>query len=122
MDADTARRLNELAGQLAEALMTAGICAQEIQAAVRTEIGEVDLGHRPGGLVPRPPNPVDHPHPIIDQSRFTVTLGVRGFWRSTSQRAKSRRVARGPLKFIGGRTARVPGSTGAPLRVKSPPR
>ena len=77
MDADKARRLNELASQLAETLMTAAIRAQEIQAAVRTEIGEADLGHRPDGFVPRPPNPVDHPHPVIDHSRFTVTFGGR---------------------------------------------
>ena len=77
MDADTARRLNALAGQLAEALKTAAICAQEIQAAVRTEIDEADLGHHPNGFVSRVPNPVDHPHPIIDHSRFTVTLGGR---------------------------------------------
>ena len=77
MDADTTRRLNALAGKLAEALMTADFCAREIQATVRTEVDEADLGHRPGGFVPRPPNPGYHPHPLIDQSRFTVTLGGR---------------------------------------------
>jgi len=77
MDADTARRLNALAGQLAEALMTVAIYAREIQAAVRTEVDEADLGPSPDGFVPRPPNPGDHPHPIIDQSRLTVTLGGR---------------------------------------------
>jgi hypothetical protein len=70
MDADTARRLNALAGQLAEALMTAAICAQEIQAAVRTEIDEADLGHRPNGLVPWPPNPVERP--LLDESTLSV--------------------------------------------------
>src|SRR3954469_22429514 len=74
MDTDTARRLNALAGQLAEALMTAAPCAREIQAAVRTAIDEADHVHRPDGFVSRAPNPGDHPHPIIDQSRFTVTL------------------------------------------------
>jgi hypothetical protein len=77
MDADTARRLNALAGQLAEALMTAAICAREIQAAVRSDIDEADPGHRPDGFVSRPPNPGDYPHPVIDSSRFTVTLGGR---------------------------------------------
>lgn len=76
MDADTTRRLNALAGKLTEALTTAAFCAREIQAAVRTEVDEADFGRSPNGVVPRPPNPVDHPHPIIDQSRFTVTLGV----------------------------------------------
>jgi DNA-binding response OmpR family regulator len=77
MEADTARKLNALASQLAEALMTAATCAQEIRAAVRTEVDEADLGQRPDGLVPRPPNPVDHPHPVVDRARFTVTLGGR---------------------------------------------
>jgi DNA-binding response OmpR family regulator len=71
MDADTARRLNALAGQLAEALMTAAICAREIQAAVRTEIDEADLGHRPGGFVPRPPDPVERP--LLDDATLSVT-------------------------------------------------
>ena len=70
MDADTARRLNALAGQLAEALMTAAICAREIQAAVRTEIDEADLGHRPDGFVPRPPDPVERP--LLDESTLSV--------------------------------------------------
>lgn len=70
MHADTARRLNTLAGQLAEALMTAAICAQEIQAAMRTEVDEADLGHRPGGCVTRPPNPVERP--LLDESTLSV--------------------------------------------------
>ena len=71
MDADTTRRLNALAGQLADALMTAAICAREIQAAVRTEIDEADLGHRSGGFVPRPPDPVERP--LLDESTLSVT-------------------------------------------------
>jgi hypothetical protein len=71
MDADKAQRLNALAGQLAEALMTAAICAQEIQAAARTEIDEAELGHRPDGLVPRPPNLVERP--LLDESTLSVT-------------------------------------------------
>src|SRR4051794_3274914 len=71
MDADKAQRLNALAGQLAEALMTAAICAQEIQAAARTEIDEAELGHRPAGLVPRPPDLVERP--LLDESTLSVT-------------------------------------------------
>ncbi|MBN9519273.1 winged helix-turn-helix transcriptional regulator [bacterium] len=70
MDADTARRLNVLAGQLAEALMTAAICAREIQAVARTEIAEAELGHRPDGFVPRPLGPVERP--LLDESTLSV--------------------------------------------------
>jgi DNA-binding response OmpR family regulator len=76
MDADTARRLNALAGQLAEALMTATICAREIQAAVRTESDEADLGRRPGGLAPWPPDSVERP--LLDESTLSV------IWRGKS--------------------------------------
>src|SRR6478672_4630380 len=71
MDADKARRLNAVAGQLAEALMTAVNCAREIQAAVRTQIDEADLGRRPGGFIPRPPDPVERP--LLDESTLSVT-------------------------------------------------
>lgn len=70
MDANTTRRLNVLAGRLTEALMTAVICAQEIQAAVRTEIDEADLGRSSGGLVPRLPDPVERP--LLDESTLSV--------------------------------------------------
>ena len=70
MDADTVRRLNVLAGQLAEALTTAAICAREIQAAVRTEIDEADLGHRSDGFVSRPADPVERPQ--LDESTLSV--------------------------------------------------
>ena len=76
MDADTVRRLNALAGQLAEALMTAAICSREIQAAVRTAIDEADLGHRPGGLAPWPPDPVERP--LLDESTLSVTWKGKG--------------------------------------------
>lgn len=70
MDADTARRLDTLAGQLAEALMTAAICVREIQAAVRTELDEADLGHRPDGFVPKSSNRVERP--LLDESTLSV--------------------------------------------------
>lgn len=70
MDTDTARRLDALAGQLAEALMTAAICAQEIQAAFRTEVAEAELGLHSGRLVPRPPYPVERP--LLDESTLSV--------------------------------------------------
>lgn len=70
MDADKARRLNALTSQLTEALMTAAICAREIQAAVRTEIDEADLGHRSDGFVSRPPGPVERP--LLDESTLSV--------------------------------------------------
>src|SRR5437764_12113425 len=70
MDADTARRLNALAGQLAEALMTAAICAREIQAAVRTEIDDADLGHRPNGFASKPADPAERP--LLDESTLSV--------------------------------------------------
>ena len=71
MDADKAQRLNALAGQLAEALMTAATCAHEIQAVARTEVDEAGPGHHPDGLVPRPPNLVERP--LLDGSTLSVT-------------------------------------------------
>src|SRR3954447_23623096 len=70
MDADTARRLNALAGQLAETLMTAALCAPENPAAVRTEIDEAALGPRPNGFVPRPQDPAERP--LLDESTLSV--------------------------------------------------
>lgn len=70
MDADKARRLNALASQLTEALMTAAICAREIQAAVRTEIDEADVGHRSDESVSRPSSPVERP--LLDVSTLSV--------------------------------------------------
>lgn len=70
MDADKARRLNVLATQLTQALMTAAICAQEIQAAVRAEIDEADLGHRPAGFASRLPDPVERP--LLNETTLSV--------------------------------------------------
>jgi len=70
MDADTTRRLNALAGQLAEALMTAANCAREIQAIVSTEIDEADLGHRSNGFASRPADLVERP--LLDESTLSV--------------------------------------------------
>jgi hypothetical protein len=74
MDADTAARLNAIAGQLAEALMTAAICAREIQAAVRTEIDEADLGH---GVTPQSTYPLLTFPPLARVGSFPRFQGQR---------------------------------------------
>ena len=70
MDADKARRLNEIVSQLSQALMTAAICAQEIQAAVRIEMDAAELGHRSNGFVERPANLLERP--LLDESTLSV--------------------------------------------------
>jgi DNA-binding response OmpR family regulator len=70
MDADKARRLNALVSQLTEALMTAAICAQEIQAAVRTENVDAEFGHSCNGMVPRRLDSMERP--LLDESTLSV--------------------------------------------------
>ncbi|CAN5360262.1 hypothetical protein BH11PLA2_BH11PLA2_38480 [soil metagenome] len=70
MDADNARRLNALVSQLTDALMTAAICAQEIQAVVRTEGFDADLAHSCNGMVPRRLDSMERP--LLDESTLSV--------------------------------------------------
>jgi DNA-binding response OmpR family regulator len=73
MTPDKARRLDALAGQLAEALMTAAICAQEIQAEVRTEFdrdGYTELDRRTTGLAGGFAH--DKQRPLLDDSTLSV--------------------------------------------------
>lgn len=99
MDADKAQRLNALAGQLAEALMTAAICAQEIQAAARTEIDEAELGQRPAGLVPRPPNSVERP--LLDESTLSVTWKGKALYLGNTLAFRLlERLARCPNQYV----------------------
>src|SRR5580704_13932684 len=73
MTPEKVRRLDALAGQLAEALMTAAICAQEIQAAVRIEFdGDVytELGRCATGLTASQAD--DKQRPLLDDSTLSV--------------------------------------------------
>jgi DNA-binding response OmpR family regulator len=73
MTPDKVRRLDALAGQLAEALMTAAICAQEIQAAVRIEFdGDVytEIGRGATGLAASQAH--DKQRPLLDDSTLSV--------------------------------------------------
>src|SRR6185312_14513309 len=71
MTTDKARRLDVLASQLTEALMTAAICAQEIQAVVRAQLdGQTGFGHDANGLAPRQTNHVQRP--LLDESTLSV--------------------------------------------------
>jgi DNA-binding response OmpR family regulator len=73
MTPDKVRRMDALASQLAETLMTAAICAQEIRAVVRTEIdddGHADPGCHAAGLAP---NLTRHmQRPLLDESTLSV--------------------------------------------------
>ena len=70
MDADKVRRLNAIVKQLTEALMTDAICAQEIQATVRTEIADADFGHFCNRIVPGPSDSMERP--LLDESTLSV--------------------------------------------------
>jgi hypothetical protein len=73
MTPDKVRRLDALASQLAETLMTAAICAQEIHAVVRTECdGDVhtELGRCGSGLaLSLAPH---QQRPLLDESTMSV--------------------------------------------------
>jgi DNA-binding response OmpR family regulator len=73
MTPDNVRRLDALASQLAEVLMTAAICAQEIHAVVRTECEDdlhTDLGRSGNGMGPRPAHHMQRP--LLDDSTLSV--------------------------------------------------
>jgi hypothetical protein len=73
MTPDKVRRLDALASQLAEALMTAAICAQEIQALVRTDCdGDVhtELGRCGSGMAPSLAH--HKQRPLVDESTLSV--------------------------------------------------
>ena len=79
MNPDKARRLDVLTGQLAETLMSAAICADEIRAIVRTELD--NEAPRPttqfgAGLAPN--QPPRKQRPLLDESTMSV------FWKGRS--------------------------------------
>ncbi|MSR55693.1 MAG: hypothetical protein EXS09_20790 [Gemmataceae bacterium] len=99
MDADKARRMHALVTQLTEALMTAAICAQEIQVAVRTEIADAELGHSRNGMVPRPSDSMERP--LLDESTLSV------IWKGKTLRLGNtltfrllERLARCPNQYV----------------------
>lgn len=73
MTADTIRRLDALAGQLTEILMTAAICAQEIHAIARAECDD-DSHAYPGRQTARlkPGMAQDEQRPLLDESTLSV--------------------------------------------------
>jgi hypothetical protein len=73
MTPDKARRLDVLASQLAEALMTAAICAQEIRSVARTELDDdahTDRERSAAGLAPRLAH--HRQRPLLDESTLSV--------------------------------------------------
>src|SRR5262249_17294476 len=66
----------------AEALMTAAICAREIQAVVRTEIDEADLGHRSNGFASRSADPVERP--LLDAATLSVSWRGKALQRGNT--------------------------------------
>lgn len=73
MTPDKVRRLDALASQLAETLMTAAICAQEIRAVVRTELdddGHADSCRHAAGMAPS--LACHHQRPLLDESTLSV--------------------------------------------------
>ena len=99
MDADKARRLNALVSQLTEALMTAAICAQEIQAVVRTEVVDAELGHSSNGMVPKRLDSMERP--LLDESTLSV------IWKGKTLRLGNtlafrflERLARCPNQYV----------------------
>jgi DNA-binding response OmpR family regulator len=97
MSPKTARRIVVLTTQLAETLMTAALCAEEIRAAVLAELdGEGPLLiDRPGGL--SPPRSNGHQRPILDESTMSVV------WKNRTLRLGHTRE----FRFLG-RLARRP--------------
>jgi DNA-binding response OmpR family regulator len=79
MNSDKARRLEALAGQLAEALMSAAICVDEIRAIVRTELDNEaprPTTQRGRGFAPK--LAIDQQRPLLDESTMSV------FWKGRS--------------------------------------
>jgi len=73
MTPDKARRLDTLTNQLAETLMTAAICAQEIRAAVRAEFDDdvhADSSRHVIGLAQSQPH--HGSRPLLDESTLCV--------------------------------------------------
>jgi DNA-binding response OmpR family regulator len=72
MTPDKVRRLDALASQLSEALMTAAICAQEIHALVRTHI-DSEMHIEPGRTANGSAHFVqDRQRPLLDESTLSV--------------------------------------------------
>jgi DNA-binding response OmpR family regulator len=79
MNPDKARRLDALTGQLAETLMSAAICADEIRAIVRTELDSEaprPITQRGAGFAPN--LPTRKQRPLLDESTMSV------FWKGQS--------------------------------------
>jgi hypothetical protein len=88
MTAEKVQRLVVLTTQLAETLLTAAICANEIRVIVRAELdGQVVRGRG------RPPDerPRDSPRPLVDDSTFSVLWAGRVCSLPTVQPSKIRR-------------------------------
>ena len=73
MTPDKVRRLDALASQLAETLMTAAICAQEIRAVVQTELDDDEHSEscrHAAGMAPSLAS--HHQRPLLDESTLSV--------------------------------------------------
>ncbi|MBK9118141.1 MAG: winged helix-turn-helix transcriptional regulator [Phycisphaerales bacterium] len=97
MNADKLQRLAVLSTQLAETLMTAAICANEIRALVR---GELDAQAARGRRLPTN-EPQSAARPLVDDSTFTVSWGGRTCpLRHTVLFRLAARLARHPNQYI----------------------
>src|SRR5438552_14989459 len=73
MTHDTIHRLDAPAGQLAETLMTAAICAQEIHAIARAGFDDDGHGHTGSHADGRKPGMAQHEQrPLLDESTLSV--------------------------------------------------
>jgi DNA-binding response OmpR family regulator len=102
MTPDKVRRLNSLASQLTEALMTAAICAQEIHAVVRTEAdgdAHTELDCCTNGLAPCLAH--HKQRPLLDES--TLSVNWKGKTLHLGHTLKYRlleRLARRPNQYV----------------------
>ena len=100
MDHEKARRLQQLASQLAETLMTAVICVEEIRGAVRPELD--DDGQHDGPTVRSKANAgYITPRPLLSESTLTVSWKGRTLHlgHTVSYRLLDR-LARRPNQYV----------------------
>jgi len=101
MDQEKAHRLDRLTGQLAEMLMTAAICVEEIRNVVRTEIDAVTGQGECVGRRPKSNELTAKPRPLLSESTLSVTWNGRSlrFGHTLAYRLLER-LARRPNQYV----------------------